>query len=264
MMKVQNPQVFSMKWLMRGWVLALVPLVGIVAGCPKPTILGVPNSIPQLAGQHDGYWIYVPSNYTPDHAWPLVITLHGANGLDFPAVQIRDWQPLAEKHGFIVVAPKMRSVIVGPPMLRDLWIKDMATDEKSILSVMDEVTAKYHIDPKTVLLTGLSAGCYPLYYTGPRHPERFGMIVAMSCGFFSETVDKIALTPEARKMPVVVYWGGADLLIQPYCKNAVQYFTTHGFTDIQQAEIPGMGHKHSPEVAYKYWDAKLLHPRAKP
>jgi poly(3-hydroxybutyrate) depolymerase len=267
MMKDQNPRAFSMKWLMRVCVLALMPLLGIAAGCAdKKAIIipGQPNEIDAKPGLHDGYCIYLPKNYTPDHAWPMVISLHGAHGLDWAAAQIRDWRDLAEKHGFIVVAPNIRSSIGGPAVLRDLWIKDMAADEKSILSVLDEVTAKYRIDPKTVLLAGLSAGGFPLYYTALRHPDRFGMMIAMSCWCDEEVLEKTPLTPEVRKMPVVVYWGSLDVRVFLHCAVAVKYFSSHGFTDFQQETIPWMGHDRRPDIAYRYWDAKLLHPRPTP
>ena len=78
--------------------------------------------------------------------------------------------------------------------------------------VLEEVSAKYNVDRKTVLLTGFSAGGFPMFYTGLRHPELFGMLVAMSCNSSDELFDAIPLTPEARRlqvihMPVVAFWG---------------------------------------------------------
>ena len=31
-------------------------------------------------GERGGFWLYVPENYVPDRAWPLVMALHGGSG----------------------------------------------------------------------------------------------------------------------------------------------------------------------------------------
>jgi len=98
---------------MRVWVLVLAPLLGLLAGCPIPQSQDTPvpqKYIDARAGEHDGYWLYVPSNYTPGRAWPLVITLHGTYGFESSSAQIREWKALAQEKGFIVAAPRLRSV----------------------------------------------------------------------------------------------------------------------------------------------------------
>ena len=258
---------------MRVWVLAMAPLLGILLGCPIPQSQDTP--VPQTyiggrLGQHDGYWLYVPSNYTPDRAWPLVITLHGTYGFESASAQIMEWKALAQEKGFIVAAPNMRSVQGVLPVVRVLWFEDLKTDDKSILSVLDEVSAKYRIDSKAVLLSGFSAGGFPMYYTGLLHPERFNMLIARSCNSDVELFDKVTQIQEkagrmaeVRKTPVVIFWGKDDPGIQEHCWNAVQYFSNHGFTDFQHKKLAG-GHLRRPEIAYKYWQPRLPHPPPAP
>jgi poly(3-hydroxybutyrate) depolymerase len=252
---------------MRVWVLAVAPLLGILAGCPVPQSQDTPvpqKYIDAQGGRHGGYYLYVPSNYTPDHAWPLVITLHGTYGWDSAWAQIREWKALAQEKGFIVVAPNLRSVQGILPVEKKQWNKDLATDDATILNVLDELSAKYRVDPKAVLLTGFSAGGFPLYNTGLRHPDRFDMLVAMSCNSDVELFDKITQSPEfrdnpnVRNIPVVVFWGMDDQVIQDFCWNAVEYFSTHGFKNFQHRKIRG-GHLRRPDVVYNYWKAVLPH-----
>ena len=258
---------------MRVWLLALAPLLGVLAGCPIPQSQDTP--VPQTyvgarAGLHDGYYLYVPSNYTPDRAWPLVITLPGTPGWDSAWAQIREWKALAQEKGFIVAAPNCRSVQGILPVVKTLWFKDLETDDKSLLSVLDEVSKKYTIDSKAVLLTGFSAGGFPMYNTGLRHPERFNMLIARSCNSSVDLFDKITedqekarRMEEVRKTPVVIYWGKDDPAIQDYCWNAVQYFSNHGYTDFQHRKLAG-GHLRRPEIAYKFWQPRLPHPAPMP
>ena len=246
---------------MRCWMLVLAPLLGILTGCPVPQSQETPvpqKYVEEQNGRHDGYYLYVPSTYTPDRAWPVVITLHGTYGWDSAWAQIREWKALAQEKGFIVVAPKLRSVQGILPVDKVLWTKDLATDDATILNMLDDVSAKYHVDPKAVLLTGFSAGGFPLYNTGLRHPERFSMLVAMSCNSDVGLFDTITLTPEVRKIPVVIFWGMDDQVIQDYCWTAVQYFSNHGFTNFQHRKIRG-GHLRRPDVVYNYWKAVLPH-----
>ena len=54
-------------------------------------------------GSRGGFSLYVPEYYTRDHAWPLVMALHGGsgNGRGFLWSWLRD----ARSHGAILVAP---------------------------------------------------------------------------------------------------------------------------------------------------------------
>ena len=121
---------------MRLWILAMVPLAGVLCGCPvtQSTETPVPEHyVDGQSGRHSGYWIYVPSNYTSARAWPLAITLHGTHGWDSSKAQIREWKALAQEKGFIVVAPAMRSVQGILPVVKKLWWNDLEADDRAIL-----------------------------------------------------------------------------------------------------------------------------------
>jgi len=55
------------------------------------------------------YYLYVPSAYVPNQAWPLIVVLHGAGGPGTSATaaqQVRtDWGSLADTRGFIIASP---------------------------------------------------------------------------------------------------------------------------------------------------------------
>ena len=55
------------------------------------------------SSHHGGFSAYVPETYSADHAWPVIIALHGAsgNGRDFLWMWLRE----AKSLGYLLVAP---------------------------------------------------------------------------------------------------------------------------------------------------------------
>jgi len=203
------------------------------------------------------YWLYVPSYYTDRHDWPLVITLHGTHGWDSSKAQIDEWRYLAEQRGLIVAAPKLKSVQGILPVNDRLWFRDLDDDERTILAVLEEVGRTYRIDPKAVLLTGFSAGGYPMYHVGLRHPELFSMLVARGCNSSDVLFDRIKLTDEARRLPVAIFWGRDDLPeINRQSWAAVRWLSEHDFKHVERRKIRG-GHLRRPDIAYRYWRPML-------
>ena len=261
--------------------LLLVPLVFLAVGCPVTQRQDTPwSALRKVEAQTKAkYWLYVPSYYSDDEpsgfnasteapdakgrargsryssarCWPLVVTLHGTHGWDNSRRQIMEWKYLAEQKGLIVVAPVLKSVQGILPVRRDTWYRDLKKDEKTILAVIDEVTAQYRVDPNAVLLTGFSAGGYPMYYVALRHPELFSMVIARACNSSLELFERIELTGRARQLPIRIFWGKDDLKpIGSQSWDAVRWLGEHGFKRMNYRKIRG-GHLRRPEVAYRFW-----------
>lgn len=237
----------------------LLSLLATVTGCPVTQPQYTPVAAIRLKEKSTGrgYWLYVPSNYDSHRDWPMVVTLHGTHGWDDSSDQIREWKHLAEQHGLIVAAPDLESPQGILPVIRSLWYKDLAADERTILAVIDEVSAKYHIDPNSILLTGFSAGGYPMYYTGLSNPKRFNMIIARACNSDIEMFDKIKFTDDTRALPIYIFNGKDDLKpIQDQSWAAFQYLREHKCFKTERREIKG-GHLRRPELTYTIWLNKL-------
>jgi len=239
----------------------LLPLLAFLTGCPVTQRLDTPVQPFRAVEPRTGveYWVYVPSYHSKNRTWPLVITLHGTFGWDGPQRQLMEWQWLAEERGLIVAAPALKSVQGITPVVRSLWYDDLARDERVILSLIDELTEKYRLDgdPRAILLTGFSAGGYPMYYAGLRNPGKFGMLAARACNSSIDIFEKIPPTAEARRMPIFLFWGKDDLPeLQRQSWQAFRYLREHGFAHTQKKEVSG-GHLRRPEVAYEAWRAIL-------
>lgn len=259
---------------MKSSLLAILflPLLAVLSGCPvmQPQDTPVPQTY-HTSGVGRGYWLYVPSNYNAQRAWPMVVSLQGTNGWDSASAQVREWKALAEKKGFIVVAPELTSVHGFFGEIESIWRRQLEDDDKAILAVMDEVARQYTVDTRRVLLCGFSAGGFPLYYTGLSHPERFSMLFARSCNFNVKLMDKIEFTDVMRKLPITVLWGKDDLSlvtmvdrnagIQQQSWYAIEYLSNH-HCNVRHREVEG-GHNRRPELTYDLWQ-QALSPNTKP
>ncbi len=232
-------------------------------GCLVPQDQNVPAEVARIDEPHTGgvYYRYVPSYYSESRAWPLVITLHGTPPWDTWSKQISAWKALAEREGFIVVAPKLHSSQGVLPVVPSLWRKDLARDEQTVLAVLEQVSRRHHVDANAVLLTGFSSGGYAMYYTGLRHPERFSMLVARACNCRADLLDHAGVNDRNRSLPVAIMWGRDDFqTIRDQSWLAFRYLRERGLK-ARRKELPG-GHLRWPALAYELFRGEMARRRA--
>jgi len=105
---------------------------------------------------HAPYSLYVPENYSPQHAWPLIVCLHGGYGRGDE--YIWTWLRPAKSKGYLLLSPKS----IGPT-----WsVLNPPLDVRSIRAMLEEVCATYAVDRKRVYLSGLSDGGMFAYLLG--------------------------------------------------------------------------------------------------
>ncbi|MBN1943542.1 MAG: prolyl oligopeptidase family serine peptidase [Phycisphaerae bacterium] len=253
MVSIQNIPARGGLWL------ALAAAAILTAGCPITQSQDTPVPHKAFRDQitNTKYYLYVPSTYDKNKTYPLVVTLHGTNPWDDAWMQIREWKSLAEEKQFIVVAPVLRTFstegIMPVPIGKRL--SALAEDDKAILAICDEVTHRYRVDPKRILLTGFSAGGFPMYYTGLRHPQKFAALIARACNGDPRILDGVGVTKNTRRIPIVIFYGKDDLgRIQKQSITMFQWFRRNGWDkhNSQWKEIRG-GHLRRPETCYSYW-----------
>lgn len=106
------------------------------------------------------YYLYVPSAYAANRAWPLMVVLHGAGGPGTSATaaqQVRtDWGSLADARGFIIAAP------VGTNSNGGWNEPDIngggPSDYNIIANTITDAEAAYNINLTRVYGWGYSAG----------------------------------------------------------------------------------------------------------
>ena len=118
------------------------------------------------------YLLFLPEGYeSGDKKWPLILFLHGAgeSGSDVQRVKATGLPKLLD------TKTDLPFVVVSPQSPRGGWNAD------TLNALLDDVLARYKIDPDRVYLTGLSMGGFGTWELGTAHPERFAAIAPI-CG----------------------------------------------------------------------------------
>lgn len=209
------------------------------------------------------YYLYVPGDYSSERAWPLVVTLHGARARDSAKAQVRQWKALAEKHGFIVLAPSLESPGGILPVSRSARRAALDKDEKRVLAGIDDVKGRYRIDARAVMITGYAAGGYPLYYIALRNPGLFNAVAAGMCRFDRELVKAVPVTEAVRRTPVLIYFGKASHPVHSKWSRvasdswaAFRYLRESRCFKAEIDDVRG-GNQRRPDVAYSFWKKHL-------
>jgi len=241
----------------------------LLAGCPVTQPQDTPVSEQRLTEARTGasYYLYVPSDYDERRAWPLVVTLHGTHGFDSAHAQVKEWKYLAEKHGFLVLAPSLSSPQGILPVARSLRLKALETDERRVLAALAEVESRYRIDTRNVLITGFSAGGYPLYFIALRHPERFSALVARACNFDADIARTLPVTEKLRAMPMYIFFSKTGInpissSLNPIARQSWEAFRFLRLAGCHKARIKAVsgGHHRCPQRALSFW-MKHMSPR---
>lgn len=236
-------------------VLALAGLP-FLAGCPVFQSQRTPVNEIRLSDADSGnrYWVYLPSHYSTDRSWLLVITLHSGHGVDSSSDQVREWKALAEQYGFLVAAPDIDSPQALTKASRD---GKLAHDEQVILSCSKFMQSHYKVEPKAVMLTAFGAGGYALYYTALRHGQEFPTVAARACNSDIDIFENAPLAPQGRHQSFILLqghdnWGtiGTDTWA------AFRWLREHGFKQCEHNKVDGV-YLRQPQIVLEYWQKYL-------
>jgi phospholipase/carboxylesterase len=150
-------------------------------------------------GARGGFSLYVPEDYTPERAWPLVVALHGGagSGRSFLWSWLRD----ARSHGAILVAPTAVGqtwAITGPD-----------ADTPNLLRILAALQARWSIDPRRILLTGMSDGGTFSYVSGLEPGSPFTHLAPVAAAFHP-MLAQMADPQRIQGLPIHVAHGALD------------------------------------------------------
>lgn len=209
--------------------------------------LGVSAVLPDAMGgqiiedEVDGFKVYIflPWDYSMWHKYPLIVGSHGSNNTGMEI--IKGWKSVANKRGYIVVAPTI-------PDATD-WSK--IDIDKIFIDIVKMVRSKYNIDNARVLMTGNSAGAGHTYYMAIKHPEIF-RAAAPSSGCF-RFLRGFPWKSGVKKIPIYILHGENDPLFssdEAYkvkkllerCGYSVQIYigtgAGHAYPDMEKTPVP--------------------------
>jgi poly(3-hydroxybutyrate) depolymerase len=127
------------------------------------------------------YQVYLPEQWSPKRAWPIILFLHGSgergsDGTDQTQIGL----PAAirshpDRWPFVVVMPQV------PYNHRHWTDPDMMT---VAMKALDTEVHEFRGDPQRTYLTGLSLGGYGTWEIAKNYPHRFSAIVPVCGGVF--------------------------------------------------------------------------------
>lgn len=160
---------------------------------PPKALVGSLHSSIDVGAETESYALYVPENYDPAVAYPLIVCLHGAGFTG--DTYLERWETrLGEKA--LLVCPTMEDAA--------WWTPD---GELLVLSVIGSIQTKYHIDPDRIYLTGMSNGGIGAYLIGSFYADRFAAIAPMAGGIPDEV---FPLLQNLRGVGIYIIHGSKD------------------------------------------------------
>jgi predicted peptidase len=227
-------------------ILALPWLVSLQAASQPPSeeapARGFLYRTVVMNGKSYGYSAYVPPDYTPERAWPVVLFLHGSGerGSDgFLQTDVGIAHAIRKNYELCPAIVVMPQCAAGRSWNGDML--DMA------LQCVQDTSAAYHCDPKRLYLTGLSLGGAGAWLLGSQTSNTFAA-VAPICGFlgdYRQPADPVALKQAAvrlAKVPIWCFHGAADPAVPVERSREIVAAVKAAGGDIQYTEFPNAGH----------------------
>ena len=169
----------------------------------------------------------------PHEKLPLLIFLHGSGecGSDAKALhKVMANSPMVE----LPKLPQFRFIVVAPqcPSELEWWQVD------SLNAMLDDVLAKYDVDPDRVYLTGLSMGGYAVWDWAVHNPERFAAVAPLS----GEPNTDLAEILAKAKLPIWAFHGAKDKEVWPHEDQKMVALIQQQGGDAKLTLYPDVGH----------------------
>ena len=188
-------------------------------------------------GSRGGFSLYVPEYYTPDRALPLVMALHGGsgNGRGFLWSWLRD----ARSHGAILIAPTATG---------QTWaLMGDDTDTPNLMRILESVRSRWNVDPKRMLLTGMSDGGTFCYVTGFESASPFTHLAPVSATFHPMMAE-MADAERLRGLPVHIVHGRLDWMFPVQVARQTSQALSVAGADVTYRELDDLSHCYPREM----------------
>jgi len=196
----------------------------------------------QSGGATYSYIVYTPTSYSRSKPAPLLVMTHGCQTTAEEQMRANLINPIAERHGFVVLYPDVTEAHAQQPgPLARCWrFFDSNSwhhgqgDAAAIAGMTNAVIGSRNIDRQRVYMAGMSAGSFMTSIMAAAYPRLYAAVVINAGGAYSDFscigTDAASLPASvsaerafeesgdgARVIPRLVMGGDADGGIPPAC-----------------------------------------------
>lgn len=205
-------------------ILALLILVGIWALYQHRQDLADAYGHITVDGRERQYRVHLPDGYDENETYPLLLALHGGGGSARHFQESRDFDVVADEHGFIVVYPdgigrfpyRMHTWNSG---YLDTYAYQHDVDDVSFLrALITHLPKEYPVAASQVYMAGHSNGGMMAYRFAAEHPDVLAAVAPVSASVGGQMYedDPVYLIPEPSQPCSVVHVHGCRDSYVPY------------------------------------------------
>jgi pimeloyl-ACP methyl ester carboxylesterase len=184
-------------------------------------ILECTHRVPEANGDI-AYTLFVPTSYDPQKPSPLVVDLHGLNITPLQQILFDGTTDLAERYGFIVLAPMgfnvsswwgsragtaVATAAVKPGT--DTRYSNTELAEIDTMALLKSIREQYTIDSDRLYLMGHSMGGAGTYYLGAKYNDIWAGLAPISgAGGIAE-----GAADRYKSLPTLIMHGAKDSIV---------------------------------------------------
>jgi len=188
-------------------------------------------------GSRGGFSLYIPEYYTADRSWPLVMALHGGsgNGRRFLWSWLRDARTLG-------------AILAAPTATGGTWaLMGEDADTPNLARILDLVRVRWNVDPKKLLLTGMSDGGTFCYVSGLESTSPFTHLAPVSATFHP-LMAEMADAERLRGLPIHIVHGRLDWMFPVQVARQTRDMLAAAGANVAYRELDDLSHCYPQEM----------------
>ena len=199
-----------------------------------PARTDLPTGVMHAANEtseRGGFSMYVPEDYDPARAYPLVMALHGGAGHG----RLFLWSWLREARGRGVI-------LVAPTAIGDTWsLMEPQVDSSNLVRVLEEIAQRWNVDRSRLLLTGMSDGGTFTLLSGVDNASPFTHLAPVAASFHPLL---LTMTDPRRVkgLPVYLVHGALDWMFPVATARGAKRALTAAGAKVLYREIANLSH----------------------